>query len=217
MNWPTPARLRDVVVPYSASAPNISAHTAKVLATDAPVYASRTSDRVTPLSAEYPRNSAEAVPGASCATRADRVEDEREFAADQRKEQQLVRYQRVHDLRRAGHTEGHHCRHAEADAHPAVHGAQEGGDALCRGNGRYPVCRPRIVGIHGYCTSSEVERCQCRGPGPRYPVGRALRVCEKIDLRPRTSDLRVRKAWIFPEARGPMSEAQTKTSQTLRP
>ena len=52
MNWPTPARLRRVVVPYSASAPNMTAQTPKVLATDSLVYASSISDRVTPFRAE---------------------------------------------------------------------------------------------------------------------------------------------------------------------
>src|SRR5206468_7491022 len=56
-----------------------------------------------------------------------------------------------------------------------------------------------------------------RGLRPRRKVHRLVRVCEKIDLGPRTSDLRVRNSWAFAEARGPMSEAKPKSSQTLSP
>ncbi len=51
-NWPTPARLRFVVEPNRAMAPNMPAVIMKVVAIDAPVYISRISDRVTPFSAE---------------------------------------------------------------------------------------------------------------------------------------------------------------------
>ena len=44
-----------------------------------------------------------------------------------------------------------------------------------------------------------------------------LRVCEKIDLGPRTSDFGLRNLLVFPEVRGLMSEAQAKSSQALRP
>jgi hypothetical protein len=46
--------------------------------------------------------------------------------------------------------------------------------------------------------------------------GSALRVCETIDLGPRTSDFRGRNSSVFPEARSQTSEAQTKSSQALR-
>jgi hypothetical protein len=36
-NWPTPARLRAVVVPYIAIAPNMTAATTKAFAIEAPV------------------------------------------------------------------------------------------------------------------------------------------------------------------------------------
>jgi len=51
-NWPAPAKLRLVVEPKSANAPNIPAVTAKVVAMEAPVYMSRISDNVTPFNAE---------------------------------------------------------------------------------------------------------------------------------------------------------------------
>ena len=43
-----------------------------------------------------------------------------------------------------------------------------------------------------------------------------LRGCERIDVRLRASDLRVRRARVLSEARGPMSEAQAINSHALR-
>src|ERR1043166_535570 len=69
-NWPNPVRSRRVTLPNSASPPNIAAVITKVVATDSFVKSSRTKERNKPVSAEYARNSSDAVAGASFWTRA---------------------------------------------------------------------------------------------------------------------------------------------------
>jgi len=91
---------------------------------------------------------------------------------------------------------------------------------IALGNAHVSTCMAGDANRDGQITVDEILTAVNNGLNgctDKVRVFSVLRVREKIDLGPQTSDSGLRNPWGSSEARGLMSEAQSNNSQTLRP